>query len=101
MKNWSIFSDNVRYVQHNQVTTQNLHFDTLDYRNHKDLYLQLKEESLLALDFDFGLYPDIIKARYLEVYEDIYAEIIYASKFDKNSVLSTTYLGQTNMTRNT
>ena len=44
MKNWSIFSDNVRYVQHDQMTTQNLNFDTLDYRNHKDLYLQLKEE---------------------------------------------------------
>ena len=42
MKNWSIFSDNVRYVQHDQRTTQNLNFDTLDYRNHKDLYLQLK-----------------------------------------------------------
>ena len=44
MKNWSIFSDNVRYVQHDQMTTQNLDFDTLDYRNHKNLYFQLKEE---------------------------------------------------------
>ena len=41
------------------------------------------------------------KARYLDVYEDIYAEIILASKFDENSDLTTTYLGQTNMTRNT
>ena len=30
MKNWSIFSDNIRYVQHDQITTQNLNFDTLD-----------------------------------------------------------------------
>ena len=37
MKNWSIFSDNIRYVQHDQRTTQNLNFDTLDYRNHKGL----------------------------------------------------------------
>ena len=43
MKNWSIFSDNVRYVQHDQMTTQNLDFDTLDYRNHQDLYFQLKD----------------------------------------------------------
>ena len=28
MKNWSIFSDNVRYTQHYQVTPQNLHIDT-------------------------------------------------------------------------
>ena len=31
MKNWSIFSDNVRYIQHDQMTTQNLDFDNLDY----------------------------------------------------------------------
>ena len=101
MKNWSIFSDNVRYVQHDKMTTQNLNFDTLDYRNHKYLYLQLKEEKREALDVDFGLYPDVTKARYLDVYEDIYAEMVYASKFDENSDLSTTYLGQTNMTRST
>ena len=101
MKNWSIFSDNIRYVQHDQITAQNLNFDTLDYRNHKDLYLQLKEEKREALDIDFGLYPDVTKARYLDVYEDIYAEMVYASKFDENSDLSTTYLGQTNMTRST
>ena len=101
MKNWSIFSDNIRYVQHDQITTQNLNFDTLDYRNHKVLYLQLKEEKREPLDIDFGLYPDVAKARYLDVYEDIYAEMVYASKFDENSDLSTTYLGQTNMTRST
>ena len=99
MKNWSIFSDNIRYVQHDQITAQNLNFDTLDYRNHKDLYLQLKEEPLLSLDVDFGLYPDVTNTRYLDVYEDIYAEMVYASKFDENSDLSMTYLGQTNMTR--
>ena len=101
MKNWSIFSDNIRYVQHDQITAQNLNFDTLDYRNHKDLYLQLKEEPLLSLDVDFGLYPDMTKPRYLDVYEDVYAEMVCASKFDKNSDLSMTYLGQTNMTRST
>ena len=101
MKNWSIFSDNVRYLQHDQRTTQNLDFDTLDYRNYKDLYFQLKEEKRETLDVDFGLYPDMTKARYLDVYEDIYAEMVYASKFDENFDLSTTYLGQTNMTRNT
>ena len=60
-----------------------MNFDTLDYRNHKDLYLQLKEEQREALDVDFGSYPDVTKARYLDVYEDIYAEMVYSSKFDK------------------
>ena len=47
MRNWSIFSDNVRYIQHDQATSQNLNSDTLDYRDHKDLYVRLKEEERL------------------------------------------------------
>ena len=99
MKSWSIFSDNVRYVQHDQLTSQDLNIDTLDYRDHKDLYLKLNEEERETLGIDFGLYPDVTKSRYLDVYEGIYAEIVYANKFNENSDLSTTYLGQTEMTR--
>ena len=99
MKNWSIFSDNVRYVQHDKITTQNLDIDTLDYREHTDVYFKMKNEKGETLDVDFGLYPDVTKARYLDIYEDIYAEMVYASKFDENSDLSTTYLGQADMTR--
>ena len=44
MRNWSIFSDNVRYIQHDQATPQNLSIDTLDYRDHKELYYKLKEK---------------------------------------------------------
>ena len=44
MRNWSIFSDNVRYMQHDQVTPPNLNVDTLDYRDHKELYYKLKAE---------------------------------------------------------
>ena len=101
MKNWSIFSDNVRYVQHDQMMTQGLNFDAPDYRNYKDLYYQMKEEKQETLDIDFGLYPDVTTARYLDAYEDIYAEMVFTSKFDENSDLSTMYLGQTHMTRNT
>ena len=101
MKNWSIFSDNVRYIQHDKIMALSMDLNTLDYREQKDLYFQLKEEERETLDIDFGLYPDVTKARYLDVYEDIYAEMVYASKFDENSDLSRTYLGQTNMPRNT
>ena len=101
MKNWSIFSDNVRYVQHDQMTPQNLNIDTLDYRDHKDLYLKLREERRETLDVDFGLYPDIHKSKYLDIYEGVYVEMVYANKFNENSDLSTTYLGQTKMTRDT
>ena len=91
MKNWSIFSDNIRYIQHDNITAQNLDLDTLDYRNHQDLYFQLKDEEIETLDIDFGLYADVTKARYLDIYEDIYAEMVYAIKFDENCDLSTMY----------
>ena len=101
MRHWSIFSDNVRYIQHGLATSQNLNFDTLDYRDHVDLYLKLKEEERKTLDVDFGLYPDVTKARYLDVYEGVFAEIVYANKCNENSDLSTTYLGQIGMMRDT
>ena len=101
MRNWSIFSDNVRYIQHDQVTLQNLNIDTLDYRDHKELYLKLKAEERETLGIDFGIYPDILKSKYLDMYENVYAEMVYANKFNENSDLSTTYLGQTKMMRDT
>ena len=99
MRNWSIFSDNVRYVQHDQAMPQNLNIDTLDYRDHKELYFKLKEEEREMLDVDFGLYPDILKSKYLDIYEGVYAEMVYANKFNENADLSMTYLGQTRMMR--
>ena len=65
------------------------------------MYLKLKEKKGEILDVDFGLYPDITKSRYLEAYEEVYTEMVYANKFNENSDLSTTYLGQTEMTRDT
>ena len=101
MRNWSIFSDNARYIQHEQMMPQNLNIDTLDYRHHKELYLKLKGEERETLDIDFGIYPDILKSKYLDVYEGVYAKMVYANKFNENSDLSMTYLGQTKMTRDT
>ena len=101
MRNWSIFSDNVRYIQHEQVISKKLNIDTLDYRHHRELYLKLKGEERETLDIDFGIYPDILKSKYLDVYEGVCAEMVYANKFNENSDLSMTYLGQTKMMRDT
>ena len=101
MKNWSIFSDNVRYVQHDHAAPQNLNIHTLDCRDHKELYLKLREEERKTLDVDFSLYPDILKSKYLDIYEGVYAEMVYANKFNGNSDLSMMYLGQMKMTRDT
>ena len=61
----------------------------------------MKGEERETLDIDFGIYPDILKSKYLDAYEGVYTEMVYANKFNENSDLSTTYLGQTKMTRDT
>ena len=101
MRNWSIFSENVRYIQHEQKTPPKLDTDTSAYRCHKKLYFRLKEKEIDTSDIDFGMYPDILRSKYLDVYEGVYTEMVYANKFNENSDLSTTYLGQTRMTIDT
>ena len=101
MRNWSIFSDNIRYIQHEQKTSPNLNIDTLYYRQHKELYFKLKGEERETLDIDFGVYPDILKSKYPDMYEGLYAEMVYANKFNENSDLSMAYLGETKITRDT
>ena len=66
--------------------------DTLDYRHHKELYFKLRGEERETLGIDFGIYPDILTSKYLDMYGGVYAEMVYANKFNENSDLSTTYL---------
>ena len=61
MKSWSIFSDNVRYIQHVQKTPYKLNIDTLDYRHHNELNFELKGEERQTLDIDFGIFNDMLK----------------------------------------
>ena len=61
----------------------------------------MKGEERETLDIDFGIYPDLLKSKYLDVYEDVYAEMVCANKVNENSDLSTMYLGQTKITRDT
>ena len=60
MRNCSVFSNNVRYIEHKQMAPQNLNIDTLDYRHHKELYLNLKGEARETMDDDFAMasFPD-------------------------------------------
>ena len=101
MEDWSIFSDNVRYVQHDEKTPHKLDLNTLDYQLHKDLYCKLKGEENKTLDINFGINPETLKTNYLDLYEDVHVKMIYSNRFDENSDLSTTYLGQTKMSRDT
>ena len=102
MKEWSILSNHVKYfMSDGSETFHNLNIDQMNYRQELVLYRELQEEKLLNTDVNFGRSPDKLKAEYLDVYEGVYAEVISRDRFDEDMVLSTTYLGQVDMTRNT
>ena len=50
---------------------------------------------------NFGNSPENLKAEYLDMYKGIYMEVISTDKFDKDTDISTTYLGQVDMARDT
>ena len=95
VENWSIFTDQIKYIHHDERAPHRLDLLPLDYQLHKKLYCKLKGEEGNSIDIDFGINPDTLKTKYLDLYEDMYAEMVYTNRFDENSDLSTTYLGQT------
>ena len=40
------------------------------------------------LEMDFGESPEIMKDRYMDVYDDVYAEVVMTNRFDENVDLS-------------
>ena len=53
----------------------------------------MREKSYTLVDF--GINPETLKSNYLDMYEGVQAEMVYTNRFDDNSDLNTTYLGQT------
>ena len=100
MKQWSIFSGNIVYVKSEDSDIMNgINIKPIDYREHKRMYRKMGKEGGERLDIDFGESPEIMKNRYMVVYDDIYAEVVTTSRFDENVDLSTTYLGRIDMKR--
>ena len=75
-------------------TPGKLDINTLDYHQHKELYHKLKEETNCTSDVDFGNNQETMKSNYLDMYEGVYANMVYINRFNENLDLSTTYLGQ-------
>ena len=61
----------------------------------------MKREEGSNIELDFGINAETLKTKYLDLYEDVYVDTVYTNRFDENSDLSTTILGQTTMTRDT
>ena len=100
MEQWSILSDNIVYVRPKGDDSVNgINIKMVDYRDHKRMYRKVGKEEGEWLNIDFGESPEILKYKYMGVYEEIYAEVVTMSKFDENVDLSTTYLGKIGMKR--
>ena len=78
MEDWSILSDHVKYVKHDNgsETFHKLNANTLNYHQNKDLYQELKGKEILRVDVDFGYSPEKLKSEYLDVDEGVYAEVV-------------------------
>ena len=98
MESWSILSDHVKYVQHDESDNlHNVNFDSLNYNVNENIYKDLKEQEMLKTSIDFSGVSEKLKSDHLDVYGGVYAEVISTNRFDEDIDLSTTYLGQVDM----
>ena len=67
IEEWSILSDHVKYIMHDESEAfHKLSIDSLNYRQNKDLYKELKQNELLEASVNFGRSPKKLKADYLD-----------------------------------
>ena len=74
MRNWSIFSDNIRYIQHDQKTPPNSNSDTLDYRQHNEL-----------MSYIFGIFSKT--EQYFLLLDKLLADSVMASSRSEENVV--------------
>ena len=99
MEQWSILSDNIVYVRsvgYDEMSRVDIKM--VDYRDHRKMYKKKGKEGQI-MNIDFGENADILKAKYMDVYKDVFAEVVTTNRFDENVYLSTTYLGKIDMKR--
>ena len=51
------------------------------------------------LSIDFGESPKVLRDKYMDVYEEVFTEVVTTNRFNENVDLSTTYLGKIGMRR--
>ena len=98
MEQWSILSDNIIYVRSVGNNDMNgIDIKTVDYQVHRRMYRRMGKEQGERMHIDFGESPNVLKGKYMDVYEDVFAEVDTTNRFDENVDLSTTYLGKRGM----
>ena len=90
MEQWSILSNVLNYIQHSKCNSMN-HTLNVKAVNRYKVKLDMERE---FKELDFCSIPQKLQEEYLDVYEGIQSDIVSSSRFDKNSDISTTYLGR-------
>ena len=95
MEQWSILSNKLNYIQHSQLNSMDHSLDIRPINKHKsqsnDSHSSLVKE---FREVDFGKDPQNLQDEYLDVYEGIQSDIVSLNRFNENSDISMTYLGQ-------
>ena len=100
MEQWSILSDNIVYVRSVGNNDMNgIDIKMVDYCDHRRMYRRKGKEEGQRMDIDSGESPKVLKDKYMDVYEDVFAEVVTTNRFDEYVDLSTTYLGKIGMKR--
>ena len=95
MEQWSILSDNIIYVRSVGNDDMNgIDIKMVDYQDHRRMYRRMGKEEGERMNIDFGESPHVLKDKYMDMYEDVFAEVVTTNRFDENVDLSTTYLGK-------
>ena len=99
MEQWSILSNTLNYIQYDRYP-KNYHSLGISAvtKCGRNPCTNKEERDMLALDF--GQTPDILQEEYLNVYKGIQSERLSTTRFDKNSDLSTIYLGKADRSKN-
>ena len=98
MEQWSILSNKLNYIQYDKHPKNYHSFGIIAVNKYGKNPYTIEERDTLELDF--GQTPDILREEYLDVYEGIQSEILSTTRFDENTDLSTTYLGNADRSKN-
>ena len=98
MEQWSILCNTLNYIQYDSHP-KNYHSLGISAVNKCGKNQGTKDKRDI-IELDFGPTPDILKEKYLDMYEGIQSEIFNTTRFDENSDLSSTYLGKPDRSQN-
>ena len=100
LEQWSILSDNIVYVRSEGNGVMNgIDIKMMAYQVHKRMYRRMGKEERERLNINFGESPNVLRDKYMDVNEEVFAEVVTTNRFDENIDLSTAYLGKIGMRR--